>query len=307
MASQSMKEIDEDLPAKFDALGMRPGSPTKTSSAQIPKLFPAPDSESHPLHPKLKDLSTYVSRIWFEADDTALNLMTATQTDLNGRGPESSVSYIKVWKKFRNVLDINGVPTAALESVSESLAHLMQQEYQTSGDTESEASDRSPIDKGKRTTALSNVQLGPNHPENIGQQFDDSGNSVHTDKASSRTRSHRFYHTEKRDTTPVAGPSHVPVPQAMRYPQLNGTVPRQTHHQSQQFRPHPQDPTRHTPGPAGDYRNTDPYGPPEPQNFPRKLVAAAHRTSELPSNYFTTLSIQTSHTKETRNVIETEF
>ncbi|KAG5947097.1 hypothetical protein E4U59_002077 [Claviceps monticola] len=43
MASQPMKKIVDDLPAKFDALGMRPDSPSKTTFAQIPKRFPGPN------------------------------------------------------------------------------------------------------------------------------------------------------------------------------------------------------------------------------------------------------------------------
>ncbi|KAG5931236.1 hypothetical protein E4U59_000473, partial [Claviceps monticola] len=95
---------------------------------------------------------------------------------------------------------------------------MIQQGYQTSGETESEASFQSPIskgkqpanslDKGKRTEALSNDQLDPNHPKNIGQQFDASGNSVHTGKASSRTRAHGYYQTGQHNNIATAGPSN---------------------------------------------------------------------------------------------------
>ncbi|KAG6086441.1 hypothetical protein E4U31_000808, partial [Claviceps sp. LM219 group G6] len=71
----------------------------------------------------------------------------------------------------------------------------------------SEASVRSPTGKGKQIEALSNDLLDPNHPKNIGQQFDDSENSVHTDKASSLTRAHRYYQTKQYNNTATAGSS----------------------------------------------------------------------------------------------------
>ncbi|KAG5915903.1 hypothetical protein E4U61_004150, partial [Claviceps capensis] len=173
--------------------------------------------ESHPLHPKLINFDKYVSERWPDSDDTVLDLRTATQTDLNDqvicflnqyledevannilrrrvcqdfqmwdKGTWNRV-HKEVRTKYRNTLRDNGVHVAALESVADGLARMIQQGYQTLGETESEASFQSPIskgkqpanplDKGNRTEALSNDQLDPNHPKNIGQQFDDSGNS----------------------------------------------------------------------------------------------------------------------------------
>ncbi|KAG5912686.1 hypothetical protein E4U61_000173 [Claviceps capensis] len=109
----------------------------------------------------------------------------------------------------------------------------------------------------------------PNHPKNIGQQFDDSGNSVHTDKASSRTRAHRYYQTGQHNNIATAGPSNQ-----------NDTTLQQQHEsqqqaRSQQFRTQTHDPTRHTKGqqqtagPSGNYGITGyngvpAYGFPDP-------------------------------------------
>ncbi|KAG5923290.1 hypothetical protein E4U61_003798 [Claviceps capensis] len=205
------------------------------------------DDESHPIHPTLKTVEKYVSERWHDSDDTVLDLRTATQTDLNDQVICFLNQYLEdeiannilrrrvcqdfqtwdkdTWNrvhkevrtKFRNTLRDNGVHVAVLESVANGLAHMIQRGYQTSGETESEASFQSliskgkqpanPLDKGNRTEALSNDQLDPNHPKNIGQQFDDSGNPVHTDKASSRTRAHRYYQTGQHDNIATAGPS----------------------------------------------------------------------------------------------------
>ncbi|KAG6202086.1 hypothetical protein E4U35_005482 [Claviceps purpurea] len=43
------------------------------------------DNESPPIHPTLRIVEKYVSRLWYYSDDTSLNLGTATQTELNDR------------------------------------------------------------------------------------------------------------------------------------------------------------------------------------------------------------------------------
>ncbi|KAG5938496.1 hypothetical protein E4U60_001346 [Claviceps pazoutovae] len=166
MASEPIKEVFDDLSAEFDALGMRPGSPSKTSTeklsfAQIPKRSMILNPESRPLHPKLINFDKYVSEGWSDSEDTALDLRTATQTDLNDRASLPrlpNMGHKAIWNrvhkevrtKLRNTLRDNGVPTAALETVADGLARLTQQGYQTSGETESEASFSSPISKGKQ-------------------------------------------------------------------------------------------------------------------------------------------------------------
>ncbi|KAG6165520.1 hypothetical protein E4U51_004284, partial [Claviceps purpurea] len=259
MASSPTKEVFNDLEAKFDALGIRPGSPSKTSSeklqpGQIRKQPMIPDPESRPLHPKLTNFDKYISERWHDSDNTPLDPRTATQTDLNdrvicllNRYLEDEISNnilhrrvcedFEMWDraiwdrvhkevriKLRNTLRDNGVHVPRHEMVSGSLASLVQQGYQTSGETESEASFPNTINKGKqpvdpiddrkqlealdkRIDALFlGARLDPNHPSQLGQQFDDSGNSVHTDKASSLTRAHRYYQAGQHNNTATAGP-----------------------------------------------------------------------------------------------------
>ncbi|KAG5915538.1 hypothetical protein E4U61_004527 [Claviceps capensis] len=190
MASDPIKEVFDDLSAKFDALGMRPGSPSKTSTeklsfAQIPKRSMILNPESRPLHPKFINFDKYVSEGWPDSEDTALDLRTATQTDLNdrvvclvksvlgGRGFEQhpasaslprlpNTGHKAIWNrvqkevrtKLRNTLRDNGVPTAALETVADGLARLTQQGYQTSGETESEEpEDESAVENGEDNEA----------------------------------------------------------------------------------------------------------------------------------------------------------
>ncbi|KAG6043310.1 hypothetical protein E4U33_001720, partial [Claviceps sp. LM78 group G4] len=43
------------------------------------------DDESPPIHPTLRIVEKYVSRLWYYSDDISLNLGTATQTELNDR------------------------------------------------------------------------------------------------------------------------------------------------------------------------------------------------------------------------------
>ncbi|KAG6029456.1 hypothetical protein E4U19_000939, partial [Claviceps sp. Clav32 group G5] len=251
------------------------------------------------LNPQLNCFEKYISRDWYESEDEYINLKEASTTQLNNRVIYSLHQYLEdetvgkrlyriacadfadwdasVWtkvhpeirKKFRKVMAEGGILMSNNGPLPERLEEFIQEGLEALEAEGSEASVRSPINKGKqpvypidkekRTDALENDQLDPNHPKNIGQHFDDSGNSVHTDKTSSLTRAHRFYQTGQLNNTAAAGPS-----------KQNTTAPQQQQQdesQKQARLQQPHDPNRYTKGPDNHHHNrqqqqhTGTYGP----------------------------------------------
>ncbi|KAG6091127.1 hypothetical protein E4U31_007358, partial [Claviceps sp. LM219 group G6] len=228
---------DDDLASRVQSLGIN-------AATQIQDLGQEADTENtrlHPylLNPQLKCFAKYISQDWYESEDEYINLKEASTIQLNDRVICSLHQYLEeetvgkrlyrnacadfadwdvsVWtkvhpevrKKFRKVMldggllisnNGNPLPQRLDEFIQEGLAAL------EAG--ASEASVRSPTGKGKQVEALSNDLLDPNHPKNVDQQFDGSGSSVHTDKASSLTRAHRFYTPRPHNDIATAGPSN---------------------------------------------------------------------------------------------------
>ncbi|KAG5949907.1 hypothetical protein E4U58_001861, partial [Claviceps cyperi] len=301
---------DDDLPSRLQSLGIN----QDTTTQDIEQDANTENAQIHPylLNPSLKGFNKYISPAWYESEDDFLDLREASEIQLNDRVIYSLHQYLEdetkgarlyriacadfaewdasIWrkvhpevrKKFRKVLAEGGILMDNNGPLPERLEGFIQEGLAALEADGSEASVRSPVDKGKRpantinkgkqpvdpidngkriealhkrTDALLNDRLDPNHPMHLGQSFDDSGNSVHTDKASFRTRAHRYYQIGQHKITATAGPSN----------QNDTGLQRQEQHEyqqqarPQQSRTQTHDTTRHTQGPDNHHHNGQQY------------------------------------------------